>query len=271
MYCSRAALALIGLAVAGTALAAPQTPSTAPAKPVAARTAAPVDRLPDRCQAPETTAFVDGPLPRFARRVRSSDPLTIVVMGSGSAAGSGTSHKEAAFPYRLETRLGSVYPKAKVKLVVFAETGQTAPSMYARLAQDVLPLKPALVVWQTGSADVARGIPVMDFGGALERGVSDLQAKGTDVLLVDSQFSPRASLLINTDSYRETVRWAARRFDVPMLRRYDTMQYWWSNETFDLDVEEKAAQLENADRIHDCIAALLVKLIQRGIAAGPKS
>jgi hypothetical protein len=261
MFCSRATSALIALSLAGSVgAAAPATNAPVP-----------LDRMPERCQVPENTAFVDGPLSRLARKLKANEPLTIVVMGSGSAAGSGTSHKEAAFPYRLETRLGATYPKSRVKLVVLAETGQTAPAMYARLAKDVLPLRPALVVLQTGSADIARGIPVMDFGSALEHGVLDLQSKGADVLLIDSQFGPRASLLINTDGYRETVRWAARRFDVPMLRRYDTMQYWWSNETFDLDVEEKTAQTDNADRIHDCIAALLVQLIQRSVAGGPKS
>jgi hypothetical protein len=260
---SRAMLALLLLfGLAATSRAA--------AVDVAAKAQA-ADHVPERCFAPEDTAFFDGPLPRFAKRLKGSDPLTIVVMGSGSAAGSGLSHKEASFPYRLESRLGAVYPKSRVKLVVLAQTGQTAPAMYARLAKDVVPLKPALVVWQTGSADGARGIPVMEFGGAIERGVSDLQAKGTDVLFVDGQYSPRASLLINTDGYRETVRWAARRFDAPLLRRYDTMEFWSTKGSFDLDVEEKAAQLENADRIHDCIAALIVQLIERGVAAAPKS
>jgi hypothetical protein len=127
------------------------------------------------------------------------------------------------------------------------------------------------VIWQTGSADAARGIPVMEFGASLERGIAELQEAGSDVLLMDGQFSPRASILINTDSYRETVRWNARRFDVPLLKRYDTMQYWWSNEIFDLDAEDKSAQLENADRIHDCVGALLFRLIRRGVGAEPKA
>jgi hypothetical protein len=260
----RAILATIILGLAGAVCAAPT-----PVQPTLK--GPPGDRVPERCHAPDDTVFVDGPLPRFARRLKATDPLTIVVMGSGSAAGSGTSRKEASFPYRLESRLGSAYPRSRVKLVVLAQTGQTAPAMYARLQKDVLPLKPALVIWQTGSADGARGIPVMEFGGALERGVMDLQAKGSDVLLLDGQFSPRASLLINTDGYRETVRWAARRFEVPLLKRYDTMEYWSTNGMFDLDVEEKAAQLDNADRIHDCIAALIVQLIQRGASNEPKS
>ena len=138
------------------------------------------------------------------------------------------------------------------------------------VAKEVLPLKPALVIWQTGSADAARGIPVIDFGNAIERGIGELHEQGSDVLLVDSQFSPRASLLVNTDGYREAVRWNARRFDLPLFKRYDTMQYWWSHDVFDLDAEDKAAQLENADRIHDCVAVALVRLIERGFAAGPR-
>lgn len=226
---------------------------------------------PRQCRVPDDTAMIDGPLPRLARRMKAGEPLTIVVIGSGSAAGSGTSRREAAFPYRLDARFQKAFAKTRTRLVVLAEMGQTAPSMSARIARDVVPLNPALVIWQTGSADAARGIPVMEFGMSLERGIGELREHGSDVLLVDSQFSPRASLLVNTDNYREAVRWNARRYDLPLFKRYDTMQYWWSNEMIDLDAEDKAEQLANADRIHDCVAALLVRLIGRGIAGAAKT
>lgn len=227
--------------------------------------------VPTQCNVPDDTAMIEGPLPRLAKKLKSSDTLTVVVIGSGSAVGSGTSRKEAAFPHRFETRLQKAYAKPKIRMVVLAAMGQTASLSYARIAQEVLPLKPALVIWQTGSADAARGVPVMEFGSALERGIGDLRDQGSDVLLVDSQFSPRASLLVNTDGYREAVRWNARRYDLPLFKRYDTMQYWWSHEVFDLDAEDKASQTENADRIHDCVAALLVRVVERGIGAGPKT
>ncbi len=219
-----------------------------------------------RCSVPDETALIDGPLPRLARALKSPTPLTIVVIGSGSAAGSGTSRKEAAFPARLETRFQKRFSQPQARLVVLAAMGQTAPSMYARIAKEILPLRPALVIWQTGSADAARGTPVMEFGQSLERGIGELREQGSDVLLIDSQFSPRASLLVNTDAYREAVRWNTRRFDVPLFKRYDTMQYWWSHDVFDLDAEDKAEQVANADRIHDCVAALLVRLIAHGVA-----
>ena len=233
--------------------------------------AVPGPTIPAQCRVPDDTALIDGPLPRLAGRLKTQEPLTIVVIGSGSAAGSGTSNREAAFPSRLEVRFRNAFGKAKTRLVVLAEMGQTAPSMNARIARDVLPLKPALVVWQTGSADAARGVPVTEFGNALEHGIGELREQGSDVLLVDSQFSPRASLIVNTDAYRDAVRWNARRFDLPLFKRYDTMQYWWSHEVFDLDAEGKAAQLANADVIHDCVAALLVRAIERGVAAATKS
>ncbi|MEO8937197.1 MAG: SGNH/GDSL hydrolase family protein [Burkholderiaceae bacterium] len=251
-------------------LVAASLPVLAAAAPMS-KDASPESIVPTQCEVPDDTAMVEGPLPRLARKMKSTDPLTIVVIGSGSAAGSGTSRKDAAFPYRLETRFQKAFNKPKTRLVVLAEMGQTAPSMYARIAKDIIPLKPALVVWQTGSADAARGTPVMEFGMALERGIGELRDQGSDVLLMDSQFSPRASLLVNTDAYREAVRWNARRYDVPLLKRYDTMQYWWSHDVFDLDAEGKANQLDNADHIHDCVAALLVRVIQRGIVVGGKS
>jgi acyl-CoA thioesterase-1 len=238
---------------------------------VSAKDAARDFTTPTQCRVPDDTALIDGPLPRLARRLKTSEPLNIVVIGSGSAAGSGTTRREASFPYRLESRLEKAYPKAKLHMLVLAETGQTAPAMHARFVREVLPLNPALVIWQTGSADAARGIPVMEFGTALEHGIGELLDRGSDVLLVDGQFSPRASLLINTDGYRDAVRWNARRYDLPLFKRYDTMQYWWSNEVFNLDAEDKTLQLDNADRIHDCVAGLIFRTIQRGVGAEPKS
>ncbi len=217
------------------------------------------------CSVPDDIALTDGALPRLARKLKGLDPLTIVVLGSGSATGSGTSGRDAAFPGRLEMRLAKAYPNTKIKVVVLAATGQTAPAAHARFARDVFPQKPALVIWQTGSADVAGGIAVPEFESTLERGIAELHDHGSDVLLMDGQFSPRGSLMIDSDAYRDAVRWNARRYELPMLKRYDTMQYWWNNDIFDLDAQDKAAQLDNADRIHDCLAALLMHAIRRGV------
>ncbi len=238
----------------------------AAAFPAGARDWGPSDALPARCKVPDTTAFIDAPLSLFTKRLRSPEPVAIVVVGSGSAAGSGTSSKDAAFPHRLEMRLAKAFPRSRFRVTVIASPGQTAQAMLERLQDDVVSLHPALVILQTGSADAAGGIPLGDFGNAVEHSIALLHSTGSDVVLIDSQFSPRASLLVDTDAYRDAVRWNARRYDVPLFRRYDTMQYWWSNEVFDLDAEQKADQLENADRIHDCVAALLVRLIERGVA-----
>ncbi len=265
----RAAITLTASALAVCAITVADASHAAPPASVSRDSQRAQDTMPAQCKVPDDTAFIAAPLPRLARRLKSPDSLTsaltIVVIGSGSAAGSGTSAKDAAFPYRLETRFARTFARPKMRLVVLAEMGQTAPAMFDRIAREVVPLRPALVVWQTGSADAVRGIAPIEFGSAVERGIGLLHDKGSDVLLIDSQFSPRASLLVNTDAYRDAVRWNARRFDVPLFKRYDTMHYWWSNEIFDLDAEQKANQLETADRIHDCVAALLVRLIVRGV------
>lgn len=221
--------------------------------------------VPDLCRVPDETALMDASLPRFAKRLKGSAPATVVVIGSGSATGSGTTGANAAFPHRLELRLAKAYPKAAIRLVVLARMGQTAPAMRARFTREVLPLKPALVIWQTGSADVANGVPVTEFESSLEHGIAELQGNGSDVLLMDGQFSPRASLMINTDAYRDAVRWNARHYELPLFRRYDTMQYWWNNDVFDLDTQDKASQVDTADRIHDCVAALLMRAIAHGV------
>ena len=250
----RCAFAALLMAMTGGAVAAPSSGAT-PA---------------DQCHVPDETALIDASLPRLARRLAGREPVTVVVIGSGSAAGSGTTGRTAAFPQRLETLLTKAYPRAAIRFVVLARTGQTAPEMRARFPREVLPSKPALVIWQTGVADVTNGVSVTDFESSLEHGIAELQGKGSDVLLMDGQFSPRASLMINTDAYRDAVRWNARRYDLPLFKRYDTMQYWWNNGVFDLDAQDKSGQVDTADRIHGCVAMLLMRAIAHGVE-GPRS
>ena len=146
----RAAITLTASALAVLAVTVADASHAAPPVWTAREAQRARDAMPAQCTVPDDTAFIAAPLPRLARRLRSSESitsaLTIVVIGSGSAAGSGTSAKDAAFPYRLETRFAKAYPKPRTRLVVLAETGQTAPVMFERIAREVVPLRPALVV-----------------------------------------------------------------------------------------------------------------------------
>jgi hypothetical protein len=51
--------------------------------------------------------------------------------------------------------------------------------------------KPDLVVWQTGTIDAIRRVEPEEFRSALDEGIETLQNSGTDVILMNMQYSPR--------------------------------------------------------------------------------
>ena len=63
--------------------------------------------------------------------------------------------------------------------------------MMKRLQAEVLDMKPDLVIWQVGTNAVLRNLDPAETAGLVEEGVGRIQAAGTDVVLVDPQYSPR--------------------------------------------------------------------------------
>src|SRR5438874_239821 len=94
--------------------------------------------------------------------------------------------------------------------------------------------KPALVVWQTGTADALRGVDPDDFRATLEKGVAALHENGADVIFVNMQYSPRTESMIAAGVYAENMRWVALQQDVPLFDRFAIMKHWSELGTFDL-------------------------------------
>ena len=61
--------------------------------------------------------------------------------------------------------------------------------------------RPTLVIWQTGTVDAMRSVDPDDFRAAVDEGVAALQKAGTDVILMNLQYSPRTEF----DNFRATL------------------------------------------------------------------
>ena len=92
------------------------------------------------------------------------------MVGSASSELNGPAGTNIAYPTRLEAALGSLLPGVAVKVSTFARPRETAAEMENKLARIVAEAKPALVVWQTGTADAIRGVDPDDFRVALDDG-----------------------------------------------------------------------------------------------------
>jgi len=187
--------------------------------------------------------------------------LRIVAIGSGTTQGLGASAPAASYPLRLQAALKARLV-ASVTVVNQGVQRQTANDMLARLDRDVLARKPHLVIWETGTVDAVRGVPLDDFGGQLEAGVAHIREAGADVLLVNPQYARTMPRVVNLLPFVESMRTFAASQDVMLFDRFEVMRYWVDNDVFHLD-EKVAPRLVGAeiDQVYDCVGQLIAHMI----------
>ncbi|MGG5821811.1 SGNH/GDSL hydrolase family protein [Falsiroseomonas sp. HW251] len=138
---------------------------------------------------PCPAAAPDGPV--VEARLPAGRPITIVALGSSSTEGAGASGPEAAYPARLESLLRSALPGQTVRVVNAGRSGQTSDEMLARIESQVVPRRPALVIWQAGGNEALKGRSAEAFEAVMREGLRRLQMAGIPVVLMDNQRSPR--------------------------------------------------------------------------------
>ncbi len=213
----------------------------------------------DACSVPAYLLFADSPLHRAAAAAKRQKTLKIVVIGSGSSQLAGGNGRSYSYPARLEAALKRRLPGVDVSVVPFARPRQTAGDMARALGKMLVDEKPALVIWQTGTFDAMRGIDPGSFRETVATGVEKLQAAGSDVILVNMQYSPRTETIIATGGYADSLRWVAREREVPLFDRMGIMRHWYDTGAIDLYGGVKDAVA--AKRVHDCIGRALASMI----------
>jgi hypothetical protein len=198
------------------------------------------------------------PLPQVAKAI-AAKRLPILVLGTGSSLLLGPAGRPDAYPARLRAVLAEKLPGVEVTLTTDVKARRTASDMAKALPDDLAAAKPALLVWQTGTVDAVQGVDQDQFSQALDKGITKARAAGADVVLVNSQYSPRTESIIAIGTYGETLRWVAVQHEVPLFDRFSIMKLWGDLGTFDLYSATK--KLDIAGRVHDCIGRLLADLI----------
>lgn len=264
---------LIG-AITGVALATASATAAA-AQPDAAQQAAPPTTAADRWKQCEVPAEFDGDaerLPGFSKALKSAGtPLSIVVLSAQAAGGARDPLTGSiAYPPRLQAMLSSALSPelANRPLVVEAVTKSraTVHELAALIPTRVLPLKPTLVIWQIGRGDARRGNSPQRYSSTISSGVDQLYKQGIDVILMDNQYHPQFEALYRTDDYRQYLRWLAGKRNLPLLRRYQMIEFWDTEDRIDLDSGLQSVQRQSADFIQDCIAWQASRMIVEGIA-----
>lgn len=244
-----AALLVLGLAVGSFALFAPG----------ARKASAGIDR----CIAPETVTALATPLPRTTRRLAEGKSLTVVALGSSSTYGTGASKRDYAYPSRLAALLQARFPAAKIRVLNRGVGGEIGAGTEARIATDVLPEKPDLVIWQVGTNDVLNDLDPDEPMNAVRAGIAQIQRAGADVILMDMQYAPAVLAHARYHEMEHALWVTARATGVPLFRRFALMRDWAENGHMKMSVMVGPDRLHMTDASYDCLARQLSASILR--------
>lgn len=214
--------------------------------------------LPAECRVAAHLAEPNFQLPKVTRAI-AEKKFNILVLGAGSSQLPGASGAKNAYPARLQQALADQLAGVEVNVTEDIKSRRTAADMVKVLRADLSATKPALLVWQTGTTDAMLGVDPDQFSQALDSGINIAHAAGADVVLINSQFSPRTESMIALSTYSEDMRWVALQQEVPLFDRFSIMRLWSDLGIFDLYSATK--KLDIAERVHDCIGRLLADLV----------
>jgi len=210
------------------------------------------------CAVAQNLVHADFALPQVETAIHEQH-LEIAVVGSGSSSLAGPNGQSKAYPARLEAILSQQLPNVAVKVVAYIKPRQSAAEMVKEFDHILADTKPALVVWQTGTADAMRGVDPDEFGAALDEGVEVLRAKKADILFMNMQYSPRTESVIAAANYADVMRFVALQYEVLLFDRFAIMRHWSEMGTFDLFAATKNPA--TAEHVHDCLGRLLGDVI----------
>jgi hypothetical protein len=230
--------------------------------------------LPVRAETPASSCDVPGyllttesALPRVDAVAKPGGKLNILVIGSRSSV-IGVSDSSAAYPGRLQAYLRDKLPGVEVNLTLEIQVKKTAEEMLPSLGSLMEQRKPDLVIWQTGTVDAMTQADGEDFRNALDEGVGIMKKAGTDVVLMNLQYSPRTETMISGSVYLDNMRVVAQQHDVPLFDRFAIMRQW--NESGEFDLFSPSPGTELAKRVHDCIGRALASFVTDAARIKPR-
>lgn len=209
------------------------------------------------------------PLPGTATALARNN-LRVMVVGSASTQGGGTSGPAATWPERFGVLLRARLPAATIELRTFGARGSIAAEHSRLMAEHGPGLRPHLVIWQLGTVEAARGLSADEMGEVVKDTAARIRAargERTDVVLMDPQFSRFLRANADVDAYRDKMRVAGAASGAQLFSRWAIMRHWSETERLDLERAPREARARVADELHDCIARALVEFVLDGVRA----
>jgi acyl-CoA thioesterase I len=215
------------------------------------------------CSTPEGFGASEATVPKTAKALAAGSDVLIVTLGGSSTLGVAAGGAQLAWPARLAQTLAGRFPSARVEVVNLAKPRQTALEAAGRLAREVVPRRPMLLIWETGTVEAVQGTPVDEFRETLQTGIDELRAAGIELVLMNAQFSRDTDTMIHFAPYLGALRDVANANTVPVFRRYGLMRHWAESGVLDLRTKDSDSRRRLAARLYECIARALADLVTR--------
>jgi len=148
-----------------------------------------------------------------------------LAIGSSSTLGVGASSLRATYPAQLEEILEKSMKGIDLEVINDGVSGEVAAQTAARLRADVQRLDPDLVLWQVGTNDALARVPVEAVEATMRDTVHWLKDGRADVVLVGLQYTPHFARDEHYARIREAIQRVAANENVPLVRRFDAMQF----------------------------------------------
>ncbi len=176
------------------------------------------------CLAANRGLSLGAPLPRAIARLKTTDPVRIVAVGSSTTTGLWVLNPAGTYPEVMRRELARLRPSAHIEVVNSGRIGETIGGSIGRFERDVLAVGPDLVVWQLGTNDVAWGGRADGLKEQVLDGTRRLKAAGPDVVLMDLQYAPMVLASSQHPVMQGIIAEVARHERVGLFPRYELMR-----------------------------------------------
>ena len=244
---------------------------------------------PEACQATDELAGTATPIPRVAAALHPGAVLDVLAIGSATmfgpeaslAPGTITSQavgdggklpfqaklftgpaSERAFPLQMAKELRGSIPGLDIRMTVRGGRNLLATDMLDLLRSELATHHYDLVLWQTGTVEAVRNIPLGEFGQTLADGAEAVTAAGANLVLVDPQFSRFLQTSSNVEPYEQALQQVAAMPGVVLFRRYDLMHAWANEGQIDLERTPRSDRQKVIETLHICLGKHLARLIE---------
>ena len=216
------------------------------------------------CSVPERFYISEPQLTKTPKAIAHGQDVVIVALGGASTLSIATGKPDLGWPARFAAALAERFPSAHIKVVNLAVGRQTAKQAAERLDREVIPMKPSLVIWETGTMEAVRGMDIDEFRETLRAGIDELKTAAIETVLMNMQFSRDSEAVIHFEPYLAAMSQLADATDVPLFRRHGIMRHWAENGSLDLRVTDNDQRRRVAAKLYDCIGRAMADFVMRG-------